>query len=77
MWNKVVPEDDKTQSPNQSSGYHDDDVGIVLTMLEHLISQIPGHIRCANVVIALTIPMHLAVQNLLIQAMLSPSDAFS
>ena len=77
MWNKVVPGDDKTQSPNQSSGYHDDDVGIVLTMLEHLISQIPGHIRYAYVVIALTIPMHLAVQNLLIQAMLSPSDALS
>ena len=48
MQNKVVPEDDKTQSPDQVSGYHDDDVGIVLTMLYqyHLVKQIPRQIRC-------------------------------
>jgi hypothetical protein len=63
-------------SPDQSSGYHDDDVGIVLTMLEHLVNQIPEQIRCANMVIVFTIPMHLAVQKLE-SDMFSPSDAFS
>ena len=36
----VVPEDFKTQSPDQTSGCHDRDAGIVLTMPKHLVIQI-------------------------------------
>jgi len=76
LQNKIVIWDDKTQSPDQVSGYHDDDVSILLTMQKHLIRQNLGQIRCANVIIVFTIPMHLAVQKLK-SDMFSPSDAFS
>ena len=36
----VVPEDYKTQRPDQTSRYHDRDVDIVLTMPKHLVIQI-------------------------------------
>ena len=77
--NKVVSEDDKTHNLRPyvwSVDHDDDDVGIVLTMPKHLITQILRQIRWANMVIVLTMPMHLAVQNSK-YGMFSPSDISS